>query len=157
MHIVKWAILLCVFWLMLSGFFQPLLLIFGVVSVLLVLLVIQRMDSADKEPAAIGTGHQILRYLTWLIGQIIISSLHVTKLVWGSASNLSPTLVKVSAKRVADSKHVLYANSITLTPGTLSVDLTPDELTVHALQASSVKDLDGGDMEQQITKIWKNA
>lgn len=154
MHIGKWAVLLSVFWLLLSGYIQPLLLSFGFVSVVLVLVVLKRMDNVDRDPKQIRSGHRMLRYSIWLLGQIFSSSAHVTKLVWGSSSKLSPALAKIPVDKVPPGNRVLYANSITLTPGTLSVDLQDDTVTVHALQKSSIEELEQGDMERKITGIW---
>jgi len=152
MYLTKWAILLSVFWLLLSGYIQPLLLGFGAASVAVVLLILKRMDDIDKEQQHIGL--RPIRYLPWLIGQIIRSSIQVTQLIWRSPVTLTPALAKVKAKDVPRHKRVLYANSITLTPGTLAVDLVDDEITVHALQESSIDELAEGDMEKKITTIW---
>lgn len=154
MHLIKWAVLLALFWLLLSGIYQPLIIAFGVVSVLLVIYVLKRMDETDTEQKPVASGARISRYFVWLIGQIIKSSIHVTKLVWGNPKNLSPSLAKVSVAQVPDKVRVLYANSITLTPGTLSVDLENDEITVHALQKESILELTEGEMEHKITSIW---
>ena len=154
MHIAKWAVLLSIFWLLLSGYIQPLLLSFGVVSVLLVLWVLKRMDDVDQEPKFIGTNFKLARYIVWLIGEIFSSSLHVTKLVWGSKENVSPALAKIPAHDVNPQQRVLYANSITLTPGTLSVDLDEGEITVHALQEESIEELKQKGTEDKITGIW---
>ena len=88
------------------------------------------------------------------MGQIVSSSVHVTKLIWSSPDKLSPALAKVSVKNVPAKKQVMYANSITLTPGTLSVDLQDGEVTVHALQKSSIEELEQGDMEEKINGNW---
>ncbi|UTW44214.1 Na+/H+ antiporter subunit E [bacterium SCSIO 12696] len=154
MRIGKWAVLLAVFWLLLSGYIQPLLLSFGAASVAIVLFVLHRMDAVDQEPEDVGNGPQIIRYTVWLLGQIMKSSTHVTKLVWGSSSQVSPCLANVSAQNVPPESQVLYANSITLTPGTLSVDLEDGQITVHALQKASIEELEQGDMERKITSIW---
>ena len=154
MHLVKWAVLLALFWLLLSGYYQSLILFFGVVSVLLVVYVLHRMDLTDDEPKPVASGFRISRYFAWLLGQIVSSSIHVTKLVWGDPKNLSPSLAKVSAHSVPEKVRVLYANSITLTPGTLSVDLEDGEITVHALQKESIDELQQGEMENKITSIW---
>lgn len=154
MHIAKWTILLVIFWLLLSGIIQPLMLFFGVISVILVLVALVRMDTTDKEPKAIGTGIPFLRYTPWLIGQITLSSLEVTKMVWGAPSKVSPTLATVDASEIPEDCRALYANSITLTPGTLSVDLDGDDVTVHALQQSSIDELKQGHMKNKITSIW---
>ncbi len=154
MHIGKWAALLSVFWILLSGYIQPLLLTFGVISIFIVLIVLKRMDDVDKEPKRISFRKQNIRYLLWLMGQIVSSSVHVTKLIWSSPDKLSPALAKVSVKNVPAKKQVMYANSITLTPGTLSVDLQDGEVTVHALQKSSIEELEQGDMEEKINGNW---
>ena len=154
MYIGKWALVLSMFWVLLSGYFQPLLLGFGVFSVVIVLIVLKRMDAVDNEPRVVSSGVQILRYLAWLFGQVALSSLEVTKFIWGSSSKLSPTLATISAKRVRPDNRVLYANSITLTPGTLCVDLVKDEVTVHALNRTSIEDLKQGEMENKIIRIW---
>lgn len=154
MHLGKWALMLAVFWMLLSGYFKPLMLGFGVLSVFIVLVFLKRMDEVDDEPMSVSFGHRMLRYTTWLLGQIALSSIHVTRLVWAPAGKLSPSLDKISVHNTRETTRVLYANSITLTPGTLSVDLEGDEITVHALQKESIEDLKSGDMESKITSIW---
>ncbi len=154
MHIGKWGLMLAVFWMLLSGYFKPLMLGFGVISVIIVLIFLKRMDKVDNDPKFISSGHRMLRYAIWLVWQIVLSSLHVTRLVWGSADKLSPSLAKVSVRNTQETERVIYANSITLTPGTLSVDLEDDEITVHALQEASIEELKAGDMESKITSIW---
>ncbi|WP_261844799.1 Na+/H+ antiporter subunit E [Aliamphritea ceti] len=154
MHIVKWAAVLSIFWLLLSGFIEPLLLSFGAISVVVVVFVLKRMDEVENESSQIGTSLRLIRYIPWLIGQIISSSIHVTKLIWGSPDKVSPAIATISANRVPPSSRVLYANSITLTPGTLSVDLEEGEITVHALHKSSIDELKEGAMEKKIAGIW---
>ena len=112
------------------------------------------MDAVDEEPIQIGSGLKVIRYLVWLLGQIMKSGIHVTKLIWSSSNQVSPSLVKIKASNVPLKKQVLYANSITLTPGTLSLDLEDGEITVHALQKASIEELKQGDMERKITAIW---
>lgn len=154
MHIAKWTVLLIIFWLLLSGMFQPLMLFFGVVSVIAVVVVLVRMDAIDNEPKQIGTGIPFLRYIPWLIGQITLSSIEVTKMLWGAPTKVSPTLATLDASDIPEDCRALYANSITLTPGTLSVDLEGDAVTVHALQQSSIDELKEGHMKNKIISIW---
>jgi len=154
MHILKWSVLLSVFWLLLSGFIQPLLLSFGVISVAIVILLVTRIDKVDRKPKTFRTDHRIFRYVLWLMKEMLTSSIQVTKHIWGSTDKLEPTLAKIPANKVPQDTRVLYANSITLTPGTLSVDLDENELTVHALQKSSIDELKEGGMEKKISSIW---
>lgn len=153
MHIAKWTALLGVFWILLSGYLEPLLLFFGVVSVLTVILVLNRMDKVDQDPRSINFSFKFFRYIVWLVGQIFSSSIHVTKLIWRAPSSASPALAKISVADVPKDHRVLYANSITLTPGTLSVDLDESHVTVHALQASSINKLAEGEMEHKMKQL----
>lgn len=154
MHIGLWVVVLSLFWLLLSGYMQPLLLSFGAISVFLVVLVVKRMDDVDQELKQLSFGLSIFRYIPWLVKEIITSSINVTKLIWGSPKDLSPTLAKISLSKIPKEKRVLYANSITLTPGTLSLDIDKDEITVHALQATSIEELKAGAMENKIAGLW---
>ncbi len=154
MHLIKWTVLLSIFWILLSGFIEPLLLSFGVVSVAIVILVLKRMDDVDKEEQQIAVSLRLLRYLPWLIGQIVSSSIQVTRLIWGKPGKLSPAVTKISTADIPKDCRALYANSITITPGTLSIDLNDDEISIHALQKSSVDDLKQGGMAKKITAIW---
>jgi len=124
------------------------------VSVIIVICVVKRMDEVDKERQKTGTGLQLIRYLPWLFVQIVKSSIQVTKLIWGSSEKISPVLEKINAQDVPIKSRVLYANSITLTPGTLSVDLVDGEVSVHALQKSSIEELKEGLMQRKVTDIW---
>ncbi len=155
MPIIKRFFLLAAFWLLLSGHYDPLMLGFGAFSLGLVFYISIRMDRLDGEVEYITFGQRVVRYWFWLVGQIFVSSIGVTKLVWGKTSDLSPSLEKVPATTVPDSTQVLYANSITLTPGTLSVDIEDGDITVHALQKKSLQELKEGAMAKKISEIWK--
>lgn len=152
-HLTIWAITLAVFWLLLSGFLQPLLLAFGVFSVALVVVLLQRMDSVDKHPEKPALGLPIWRYSVWLIGQVIGSSVNVAKLVWLPNKTLSPTVAKLPLSAIPEKNRVLYANSITLTPGTLSIDIDDHHVTVHALEKASIEELKAGDMAHKISAV----
>lgn len=152
LHLLIWAIVLMVFWLLLSGFLKPLLVSFGVVSVAMVVWLLRRMDATDDQPQTPSLGLSFWRYSVWLIGQILLSSVEVAKLVWGK-KQLTPTLAKLPVDKVPDKNHVLYANSITLTPGTLSVDIDAKEVTVHALDSQSIEELKAGDMANKIADV----
>lgn len=154
MYLGKWAILLAIFWLLLSGFLKTLLLFFGLISVILVLVVIKRMDDTDHKPNSFEFGPKMLGYIGWLMGQIVTSSIEVTRLVWGSPNNVSPSIAKLPVADLPKDKRVAYANSITLTPGTLSVDLDDNEVTVHALHQDSIASLREGSMSSKVKNVW---
>lgn len=149
-NMVIWTLTLALFWLFLSGFLKPLLLGFGVVSVALVMLILHRMNRIDAQPQQLPASISNVRYTFWLLGQIVLSSLEVAKLVWGNSKNLSPAIAKLPVKDIPNKSRVLYANSITLTPGTLSVDIDEQHVTVHALNERSIKSLQTGEMARKV-------
>lgn len=151
-HLTAWLLTLAAFWLLLSGMFQPLLLIFGLLSVLLVLYVITRMDKIDREPESVALSFYYVSYVIWLLGQIVISSSQVVKIIWARKIEVNPALAVLEFDPELKGGRVLYANSVTLTPGTLSVDLNDHSITVHALNAQSIVDLKEGEMQQRIIK-----
>lgn len=149
-HLVSWTLILSAFWLVLSGYLKPLLLSFGVASVALVVLLVYRMNANDSEKQKLALNLSFFQYIIWLSGQIVLSSIQVTKLVWGKTTDLSPATGKLPLDKIPKRSRVLYANSITLTPGTLSSDLDDDYVTVHALNEDSIKELRHGDMTEKV-------
>lgn len=149
-HLISWSLILSAFWLVLSGFLKPLLLSFGVASVALVVFLIYRMNISDAEKQKLALNLSFLQYIIWLSGQIALSSIQVAKLVWGRKAKLSPATGKLPLDKIPKRSRVLYANSITLTPGTLSIDLDNDHVTVHALNEDSIKELRHGDMTEKV-------
>ena len=94
-----------------------------------------------------------LVYWGWLIVEIIKANIDVVKLVLSPTSKISPTMVRVRASQQTDLGQVVYANSITLTPGTISVDVANDEILVHALSETGARDLLGGEMDRRVSKM----
>lgn len=96
-----------------------------------------------------------LSYILWLIKEIAKSSLAVTKLIWSGDLKLSPSVAWIPTKQTTDFYRVIYANSITLTPGTITVCPENKRLLVHSLEGSSLKDLEKGEMDRRIDFLHK--
>jgi len=154
MSLFKWAFLLAIFWLLLSGFLQPLLLTFGVITVALTLVLVKRMRMLDSKAKHFGSELSLLRYIPWVLSQIMLSSLQVTKHVWTRNPKFKPVLAKIPSDAIPKNKQVLYANSITLTPGTLCVDIDETSVSVHALEEESIKALQDGEIADKIVQLW---
>lgn len=152
-QLISWAFTLMVFWLLLSGFFKPLLLSFGLGSVVLVVFLLHRMNSFDGLNLGLPLKYSFLRYISWLMGKVVLSSLEVTKLVWSKNQKLSPAVAKLPVSNSSVKSLVLYTNSITLTPGTLSIDVDNEHVTVHALNARSIDELKAGEMAKGISTV----
>lgn len=121
-------------WLLLSGYFTyPTLLAFGVISVLLTTWLAQRAGMLDREGVPTRVFPGILPYMLWLTVEIGKSNLIVTMHALSPKLRLSPKMVTVPAYQASDLGKVIFANSITLTPGTVSVDLHENDILVHAL------------------------
>ena len=149
LHAVNLGLALAAVWLLLSGIFTPFLLILGAISCVLVVLIAVRMDVVDRETVPIHLGGRIMLYWVWLIWQIILANIDVAKRVLSPSMPISPRLIKVSAMQAGPIGQVIFANSITLTPGTVSVDVDKGEITVHALTEESARDILDGPMNRK--------
>lgn len=147
------AIVLLVFWLTLSGIYTAFLITAGVISALAIAVLANRMDVADHEGHPIHLGLSALTYWPWLVWQIILSALNVTRIIINPSLPISPTLTRVKMTQKSDVARVTYANSITLTPGTISVDVEGDEILVHAITRDNASDLEAGDMDRRCTQF----
>lgn len=120
-------------WLTLSGYFIPMILTFGVISIAIVLWMCSRMKILDGETVPYMTSLQTLSYYVWLFIEIVKANVQVVKAVLSPDLEVSPTMVKIPLNSDVDIAETMFANSITLTPGTVSVDMKPDHILVHAL------------------------
>lgn len=145
---------LAVFWLLLSGYFtEPLLLSLGAISVIFTVYVALRIDRHDGERIKLWIDIPIVRYWIWLLVEIVKANIDVAKLILAPKLALSPRMVRVKATQATDVGVVIYANSITLTPGTVTVDIDGDDLLVHAITQDMADGLTGGDMGDRVTAL----
>lgn len=120
-------------WWVLSGYTKPLLLTLGAISLALVLIMTIRMRIVDEETAPYTTVPQTLAYFGWLFVEIVKANIAVVKAVASPNLEISPTMTKIPTGGKSDLARTMFANSITLTPGTVSVDMQEDYILVHAL------------------------
>ncbi len=139
-------------WLLLSGHWSMLLLGLGLASVLLVVFCARRLEVIDDEGMPIEIIPGLVRYAPWLIQQIILSCLDVSKRILNPKMPISPAIVHIDAGQKSDMGRVSLANSITLTPGTISLDVGRDTIEVHALSAESAASLADGEMARRVHK-----
>ncbi|SHE56189.1 multisubunit sodium/proton antiporter, MrpE subunit (TC 2.A.63.1) [Microbulbifer donghaiensis] len=147
--------ILAFIWLANSGLYTPLLLTFGLLSIALVLLLARRMQLVDRESQPLHLATALPGYYWWLFRKIVQSNLQVVSCVWRSLfgnrdAAISPIHMRVRTNLRTDLAKVLYANSITLTPGTVAVELDGDEILVHALAADGIEELRRGEMERRV-------
>lgn len=130
------AAVLAALWQVLSGHTEPLILAFGVLSVAFAVGAAWRMHLLDREGAPLSAPHRRAPYLLWLGGQIAAANIQVVKLALRPKLALTPALVRIPSTAASPLGLAVFANSITLTPGTVSVDVEPDFILVHALDES---------------------
>ncbi|MCF8481494.1 MAG: Na+/H+ antiporter subunit E [Rhodospirillum sp.] len=151
-HAVALGGMLYVLWLLLSGYWTDgLLLSLGAVSTVLCVLTARRMGIVDREGVPIRQAIRAVTYWPWLAWQVILSNITVAKIILNPKLPISPTLAIVPYTQKTDLGQVIFANSITLTPGTISVDMALDGILVHALEGSGIDDLMEGEMDRRVT------
>lgn len=149
-HYPAVAIALVLFWLLLSGHYTPLLLTLGAGAVGLVMWLLRRMDRVDGQHVALVPGWRLLRYLLWLARIVVESNIDVARRIWAPDMPIKPSWARLKYELDAPMQTTLYANSITLTPGTLTADIGENEFLVHTLTEEGISDLRDGEMERRV-------
>ena len=147
-------------WLAWSGIYEPLLISFGVLSVIITVWVSDSLGSVGDDGQPLSWGSGPFWYIPWLLKEIVVANIDVMKRVLSPSLNdpsqeiISPTWIKVQAKQKTGLGQSLFANSITLTPGTVSVAIEDDYIWVHALSKDGAESLiDGGEMGALVCKL----
>lgn len=148
-YVVSLTIVLIALWLAVSGVYKPLLFVLGAGSVALVVWLSLRMEVVGVEHNPVLYSWRLPLYWAWLVGEVVKTNFHVAMLAL-TPSRIRPHIIDVPVPHRHAVAKVTYANSCTLTPGTVALHLTPETLTVHALDDRSADDLKTGAMAQRI-------
>ena len=155
-HIAGLVFTLTVLWLLLSGHYTVLLLSLGLFSIILVTVICLRMNIITYEQPEILS--QIVKYIPytfWLVMEILKSNIDVMKRIVNPKLPISPRWVTIRTTQKSDFAKVIFANSITLTPGTISMDVDGNNIDVHALSESGADGLATGQMDKKVTRAEK--
>ena len=144
---------LVLLWLLLSGYFLALILALGIASIVLVVWIAHRMDVVDHESHPIHMAFKGLIYFPWLMWEIVKANIDVALAIIKGKNAIAPKTMRVTASQRSDVGLVTYANSITLTPGTVTVYVDGDMFLVHALTNGSADGLETGDMDKRVTAL----
>jgi len=140
------------FWLLMSGYFTPWLMGAGFACAVLVVLFTRRMQLLDREGQPLHlVPHAMLRYWPWLVVEICKSAWDVTRIIVHPRLPISPTMTRVRASQRSDLGRAAFANSITLTPGTIAIEAEGGEVLVHALTREGARALEAGDMDRRVS------
>ena len=123
------------------------------VSALLVTWFVRRMDTTDGEQGNFYPSVKLLGYFGWLLWSVVKANIDVTRRIWDPSLPIKPNWARLDTKVSTPMEKTLYANSITLTPGTVTIDVRGDELEVHALTEASAKSVQSGEMDAHVCRF----
>ena len=157
MRLVALVTALFVFWLLLSGMYTPFLVLSGLGCSVAVAALAWRMGAADPEGHPVHLTAAAVTYWPWLIKEIAVSGWQVARIVLDSRLPISPALVRFTPLQKSTVGLVTHANSITLTPGTITVEAEPGEFLVHALTREGADGLAGSEMDRRVSRLEGSA
>jgi len=155
-HIISLGILLFALWVGLSGQINIFMLSLGIASTLFVVYISHRMDVIDHETYPAHMTFLLLRFWLFLAREVIITNIDVIKRIFKPGKNISPQLFELPLTQKTDLSRVIYANAITMTPGTVSVNLDMKTITVHTLSIEAAEDLRSGRMASAVPEDYRN-
>lgn len=157
MRLVLIVITLFAFWLLLSGHYAPWFTVSGFLFAVLVAVLCRFRDIADAEGFPFGLLPRAVIYWPWLLVEIVKSGLNVARIILDPKLPISPTMVRVDARQGTAVGLATYANSITLTPGTLTVEASERDHTlwVHAIERSSAEGFADDEMNRRVAWFEK--
>jgi multicomponent Na+:H+ antiporter subunit E len=147
------ALTLFAFWLLLSGYFTAFLVAAGAGAAIAVALLARRMEVVDREGHPVELTLRALGYWPWLAKEIVKSGLQVSRIILDPRLPISPTLARFRPSQASTVGLVIHANSITLTPGTVTVEADRGEFLVHALTREAAAGLADSEMDRRVTRL----
>ena len=147
-----WGVLFAV-WLLLSGHFDPLFIVFGVLTCTAAVWVCARMGVVDRESLPVHLVGRAAGYVPWLAWEVFKSNLRVARIILAPRPRLDPSIVHFRASQRTDLGRFIYANSITLTPGTVTTGVAGDDLEVHAIVQSEIDGSEENDMNRRVAAL----
>jgi multicomponent Na+:H+ antiporter subunit E len=147
------AVSLFLFWLLLSGMYTPFLVASGVGASIAVAFLASRMEVADREGHPLHLGLAALTYWPWLVKEIVKSGWQVTRIILDPRLPISPTFVRFRPSQRTTVALATHANSITLTPGTITVEADHDEFLVHALTREGAAGVVASEMDRRCSRM----
>lgn len=156
MRLVLTFVLLMSVWLLWSGFFKPLLISLGLLSCLFTLFLAHRMGFFKRGVFSLHLAYRLIPFWGWLALELIKSNLTVARIVLSPKMVISPTVVQLTAQSDDPVLQAILGNSITLTPGTVTLDDHEGELLVHCLTRQGADALLEGDMNRRVAALQRS-
>lgn len=156
MRIFLTVILWFVAWLLWSGLYKPLLIGLGIVSCLLVLVLSRRMGFFDNSVYSLHLVGRLLPFWGWLGKELVIANLKVARIILDPRLRISPTVIRLDALPRGPVGQAILGNSITLTPGTVTIDDHESTLYVHCLTREGADELREGEMNRRVAALGED-
>lgn len=153
MRTISLALFLGALWIGMSGHFSALILGLGLAAILLSVWLAGRMTLVDREGLPLHTLPRIVPYALWLLKEVIVSNLAVGRIILSGDAKIEPALIEVPDGQSTDLGRALFGNSITLTPGTVTVESDGSVMRVHALTRAAADDLRAGTMARKAAAV----
>ncbi len=153
LHLINLGVLMAVFWLALSGHYTALLLACGALSAGLVVWLAQRMDVVDHESVPLHLSRHAISFWPWLLVEIVKSNIDVVRRVLDPKLPIERSVIRVPSGDMDPLRQTIYANAITLTPGTVTLDVADGEVMVHALSREAADAVRAGDMARRVERM----
>lgn len=147
------AALFAATWLLWSGIYAPVTLFLGAVSCILVTVLAVRIGFFDSELYALHFGKRLPGYWLWLLKEIVRSNVNVARIVLSPRLPIEPTVITIEASELPPVSQATFANSITLTPGTVSTDVNRGVIEVHCLTRDIADELRSGEMLRRVSRL----
>jgi multicomponent Na+:H+ antiporter subunit E len=145
-------IILALLWWILSGYTKVLLISLGIVSVLFTAFMAHRMDVVDEESHPLDLSLKLVRYWIYLLWQIVISNLQMLKLILSPNPDIDPRIVTSRITQDSELGRVVLGNSVTLTPGTVTLEIQGDLIEAHAINSSAASGVTSGDLDVRVPR-----
>ncbi|MEO0465438.1 MAG: Na+/H+ antiporter subunit E [Pseudomonadota bacterium] len=152
-YFIGLLIALVTFWWTMSGLAKPLILFLGAVSIVLTLILSMRLGVVTRESSPYLRLPAFFSYWVWLVGEIVKSNVRVIRACLSAELDINPALVKVKTTCRSDLAKTIFANSITLTPGTVTLTVEGDKLLVHALYEQDAEPASFETMDRYSAKV----
>lgn len=140
-------------WLLWSGLYKPLLLGLGALSCLLTLYITRRMGYVDIDVFALRFSYRLIGYWGWLGKEIVKSSIGVARVVLDPKLPISPQVIEIRSTTDNAVDQAILGNSITLTPGSLALDVHDGVLKIHTLTERDADALRSGEMDRRVAAL----
>lgn len=156
MRFILTTLVMFAFWLMLSGYLDAFHLVTGLLSSLFVAWISSDLLCGRdfRLGSALAWLGRFIAYLPWLMWEILKANVDLVRLTLSPSMPIDPSIIKIRPAIKTDLNKTVLANSITLTPGTVTMDVNKDgEFTVHAISKEAAQSLLDGHMPDKVMAV----